>query len=107
MEWGIATHAANQIWTEIGEGKFVGREVVDGITTLTVETKGVNRKNLASDAVKLCQLSEGMSAHSDKFGEVIMGHIKSVSGNTVVISIPYAIKISGAANAFQKFLNIP
>lgn len=107
-EWGIGTHAANQIWTEIGEGKFVTREVKDGITTLTIETNSpIKRNNMESSSVKLCQLSEGMAACSDRWGEVACGDIKSSSGNTVVISIPFAIKISGAANALQKFLGLP
>ena len=108
MEWGTGTNTTNQIWTEIGKGRFVSRDVKDGITTLTIEVQGgLQRKNPDTDSVKLVQLSEGMTACSERWGEVAMGHIKSVSGNSVVVTIPYATKISGAANALQKFLGLP
>lgn len=108
MEWGLGTNTTNQVWTQIGQGKFVSRNVKDGITTLTIEVQGgVKRLNESTDSVKLCQLSEGMAACSELWGEVAMGHIKSSSGNQVVVEIPYATKISGAANALQKFLGLP
>ncbi|MBX9722231.1 MAG: hypothetical protein K2X81_12600 [Candidatus Obscuribacterales bacterium] len=108
MEWGLGTNTTNQKWTEIGEGSFTSRSVKDGITTMTIQLKGgIKRENSADDSVKLCQLGEGMAACSDKWGEVAIGHIQSVSGNTVVVVIPFATKISGAANALQKFFNLP
>ena len=108
LEWGLGTNTTNQRWDEIGEGNFVSRSVKDGITTLTIETKGnVVRKNENDNSVKLCQLSEGMASCSDRWGEVAIGHIKSVSGKTVVVDVSQAVKISGAANALQKFLGLP
>lgn len=108
MEWGKGTNTTNQIWTEIGEGRFTARSTKDGLTTLTIETNApLQRKNNEDNTVKLTQQSEGMAACSERWGEVAFGHIKSVSGTTVVIEIPYATKISGAANALQKFLGLP
>lgn len=108
MEWGLGTNTTNQKWTEIGEGTFSSRVVKDGITTLTIQTKSsLNRSNDKDDSVKLCQLGEGMSACSEYWGEVAIGHIKSVSGSTVVVEIPFATKISGAANALQRFFGLP
>ncbi len=107
MEWGLGTNQTNQIWTEIAEGNFTSRSVKDGITTMEIQTKGVNRKNTDDSSVKLCQLGEGMAACSDRWGEVAMGNIKSISGNNMVVEISHATKISGAANALQKFLGLP
>lgn len=108
MEWGKGTNTTNQIWTDIGEGNFISRSVKDGITTLTIQTNApLQRHNNEDNSVKLCQQGEGMAACSDHWGEVALGQIKSVSGTTVVIEIPYATKISGAANALQKFLGLP
>jgi hypothetical protein len=108
MEWGMGTNTTNQRWDEIGEGSFVSRSVKDGITTLTIQTNGaVTRKNENDNSVKLCQQSEGMASCSERWGEVAIGHMKSASGNTVVIEVAQAVKISGAANALQKFLGLP
>lgn len=108
MEWGKGTNTTNQKWREAGEGQFVARTVKDGITTLTIQTNApLNRENDQDNSVKLCQQSEGMTACSERWGEVAMGHIKSVSGTTVEVEIPTATKISGAANAVQKFLGLP
>lgn len=109
MEWGKGTNTTNQIWTEIGEGEFTQRQVKDGITTLTIRTSApLKRENSEDNSVKLCQLGEGMAACSEQhWGEVAMGAIKSVSGDTVQIEISHATKISGAANALQKFLGLP
>jgi len=107
MEWGLGTNQTNQVWTEIAEGNFASRSVKDGITTLEIQCKTVSRKNEKDDSVKLCQLGEGMAACSDRWGEVAIGHIKSISGNTIIVEIPYATKISGAANALQRFLGLP
>lgn len=109
MEWGKGTNTTNQIWTPIGEGVFTQRSVKDGVTTLTIQSSGpVKKENQEDKSVKLCQLGEGMAACSEThWGEVAMGEIKSISGNTVVVEIAHATKISGAANALQKFLGLP
>ena len=107
MEWGVGTNTSNQKWTEIAEGTFSQRIVKDGITTLTIQTKGVSRKNTETNSIKLCQKGEGMAACSEHWGEVASGEIKSVSGNTMEVVISHATKISGAANALQKFLGLP
>ena len=109
MEWGQGTNTTNQRWDEIGEGSFSSRSYQNGVTTLTIQTKsGVTRKNDNDSSVKLVQLGEGMAAcSSDRWGEVAVGHIKTVSGNTVVVDVTQAVKISGAANALQKFLGLP
>lgn len=108
MEWGKGTNTTNQIWTEIGTGHFVSRSVKDGITALTIQTNApLNRKNIEDNCVKLCQQGEGMAANSERFGEVAIGEITSVSGTTVTVEIKTATKISGAANALQKFLGLP
>lgn len=107
MEWGVGTNTTNQKWTEIAEGTFSQRSVKDGVTTLVIQTKGVSRKNTETSSVKLCQKGEGMTACSERWGEVASGNIKNVSGNTIEIEISHATKISGAANALQKFLGLP
>ncbi|MBX9688358.1 MAG: hypothetical protein K2X27_16735 [Candidatus Obscuribacterales bacterium] len=108
MEWGKGTNTTNQIWTEIGIGSFTSRSVKDGITTLTIQTNsGLNRQNPEENSIKLCQQGEGMAGASERWGEVACGVIKEVSGNNVTIEISHATKISGAANAIQKFLGLP
>lgn len=112
LEWGEGTNTLNQVWTEIGQGSFVSRTVKDGVTSLVIEIKGaLNRKNENSSAVKLCQLSEGMAANSQHWGEVAMGYLASVEnqgGSTkVVVTVPTALKISDAAGVIGQFLNIP
>lgn len=104
LEWGEGTNTTNQIWSVLGEGRFVSKTTKDGITVMTVETNAaVSRKNQKDNSVKLAQKGEGMSANSEHWGEVAMGHIQSVSGNTVVIEIPYAVKVSGAAGLIRRF----
>ncbi len=108
MEWGQGTNTTNQKWDEIGEGTFISRKIKDGITTLTIQTRAnVVRKNVKDNSVKLCQAGEGMAAGSEHWGEVASGNITAISDNLVVIEISCAIKISGAANALQKFLGLP
>lgn len=98
LEWGEGTNTTNQIWSVMGEGRFSKRKHRDGHALLTVETDGpIARKNQKDNTVKMCQLSEGMAANSNHWGEVALGHIESINGNTVVIYIPYATKISGAS----------
>lgn len=112
LEWGEGTNTLNQVWTEIGQGHFINRTVKDGVTSLTIEVKGVlNRKNEGNKAVKLCQLSEGMASNSQYWGEVAMGYLDSVEsqGNStkVVVNVPTALKISDAAGVVGRFFNIP
>lgn len=108
LEWGKGTNTTNQKWTEIGEGSFTNRSVKDGVTTLTINTSSaLNRQNEQENAVKLCQQGEGMAGASESWGEVALGYIKSASGTTVVVEIPTATNISGAANALEKFLGLP
>lgn len=98
LEWGEGTNTTNQVWSVMGEGRFTKRSSKDGHAVLTVQTNApIQRKNQKDNSVKLCQQNEGMTAHSERWGEVAMGHIESVNGNTVVIGIPYATKISGAS----------
>ena len=108
LEWGEGTNTTNQIWTTIGEGDFQTRKVVDGITTLVVQTKEpIKKVNQNDSTVKLAQLSEGMAANSEYWGEVAIGKLKSLNGNLATIEIPYATKISGAANFLQRLVGLP
>ena len=108
MEWGQGTNSINQNWNEIGEGSFVSRRVKNGITILTIQTKApVVRTNDKINSVKLCQQGEGVASCSEYWGEVASGNINSLSGNTVVVEVCQAVKISGAANALQRFLGLP
>ncbi len=104
LEWGEGTNTKNQIWSVLGEGRFTKKTAKDGVTTLTVETNGpIQRKNQKDNSVKLTQKGEGMTSHSEHWGEVATGHIHSINGNTVVIEIPFAVKISGAAGLIRQF----
>lgn len=108
LEWGEGTNTTNQVWTVCGEGHFTKRVAKSGVTTLTIETNSpVKKKNEKDTTVKLAQLSEGMAAQSDHWGEVAIGHIKSIAGKTVVVEIPYATKISGAAGPIAGFFGLP
>lgn len=104
LEWGEGTNTTNQIWSVLGEGRFTKKSTKDGMTVLTVETNGpVQRKNQKDNSVKLAQKGEGMASHSERWGEVAIGHIQSVSGNSVVIEIPFAVKVSDAAGPLRRF----
>ncbi|MBY0358983.1 MAG: hypothetical protein K2W82_13350 [Candidatus Obscuribacterales bacterium] len=108
LEWGQGTNTQNQIWTPLAEGRFVKRVAKDGVTTLTVQTNSaVSKKNEESMAVKLAQVGEGVTANSERWGEVASGNIKNIEGNTLVIEIPYATKISGAAGLIARFFGLP
>jgi hypothetical protein len=108
MEWGKGTNTTNQKWTEIGEGTFTSRSVKDGVTTLNIQTNApLNRQNQDDNSVKLCQQGEGMAGASERWGEVALGYIKSASGTNITVEVPTATKISGAANALEKFLGLP
>ncbi len=97
-EWGEGTNTVNQVWRELGEGKIVSSTHKDLVTTLTVELGSAFAKgNPRDNAIKLAQQGEGMTARSDKWGEVAIGRLKSVeggSGRSIVIEIPVATKIS-------------
>ena len=98
LEWGEGTNTTNQIWSTLGEGRFTKRAIKDGHVVLTVETgQPIQRKNQKDNSVKLCQQSEGMTANSEHWGEVATGHINSISGNTVVVDIEHATKISDSS----------
>lgn len=108
LEWGEGTNTLNQVWSPLAEGKFVNRSTTNGIVTLTVQANSsISKKNGKDDVVKLTQIGEGMAANSDTWGEVAIGHVKSISGNTLVVEIPYATKISGAAGLVARFFGLP
>ena len=90
MEWGEGTSTVNQNWNQFAEGTITASKQHDGVTTLVIEAKGsVAKKNSKDDSVKLVQPGEGMTSRSDKWGEVAMGNIKSISqaGSTTLITI--------------------
>src|SRR5262245_26755518 len=95
-EWGEGTNTVNQVWRELGQGKIVSSKRKDLVTTLTVELgSAFNKGNARDNAIKLAQQGEGMTARSDKWGEVAIGRLKSVEGGrSIVIEIPVATKIS-------------
>jgi hypothetical protein len=99
LEWGLGTNTTNQNWTEIAKGRFFGRPKRKlGVTTLVVEVEGsLQRKNDKNEFVKVMQQGEGMTPHSDRWGEVAMGSITSIkneAGKTVLeISVPTATKV--------------
>ena len=99
LEWGLGTSTANQNWTEIAKGRFSGRpKRKDGVTTLVVEVEGsLQRKNDKNEFVKVMQQGEGMTPRSERWGEVAMGSIATITtegGKTVmVISVPTATKV--------------
>ena len=99
LEWGLGTITTNQNWTEIAKGRFSGRPKTKlGVTTLIVEVEGsLNRQNEKNEFVKVMQQGEGMTPHSERWGEVAMGSIAAVKnegGKTVLeITVPTATKI--------------
>lgn len=99
MEWGLGTNTANQNWSEIAKGRFAGKpKRKDGVTTLIIEVEGsLDRKNESNEHVKVMQQGEGMTPHSQRWGEVAMGSIASISkdsGKTVMtISVSAATKV--------------
>ena len=98
-EWGEGTNTVNQVWKELGEGKITSAKRKDLVTTLEVELGGSFAKgNSRDNAIKVAQQGEGMTARSDKWGEVAIGRLKSVDSaggkSVVAIEIPVATKIS-------------
>lgn len=93
-EWGEGTNTTNQIWSEVGTGQIVSAKTRDGITTLTVELAAqLAKKNDRDNSIKMAQLGEGMTARSERWGEVAVGYLKSTAGKTVEIEVPFATKI--------------
>lgn len=94
LEWGTGTNTTNQIWTAFGEGSIKKNFTLNGVTTLMIHTTGtVEKRNSEDKSVKICQRGEGMTANSDRWGEVATGVIRSISGSEVVVDITTAIKI--------------
>jgi len=99
LEWGTGTNTTNQNWTEIAKGRFFGKPKRKlGVTTLVVEVEGsLHRQNQNNEFVKVMQQGEGMTPHSERWGEVAMGSITSVkseAGKTVLeISVTAATKL--------------
>jgi len=98
LEWGEGTNTLNQVWHELAEGQILSAKRRDGVMIMVVEVKGaVGKKNPKDDAIKVAQKGEGMTARSDKWGEVAMGRLKSIdasAGKTVVqIEIQQATKV--------------
>jgi hypothetical protein len=88
LEWGEGTNTTNQIWTVIGEGRIVKNVTKRGLTTVIVETNApVTKKNSKDNAIKLCQVGEGMTMNSNRWGEVAVGVLKAVEGGGKTISI--------------------
>jgi hypothetical protein len=100
LEWGEGTNTLNQVWTEMGQGKISGPvKRKDGVTTMVVELNGnVEKKNAKDNSVKVAQIGEGMTACSDKWGEVASGTLKSLTnsgGKTIaIVLITNATKVS-------------
>ena len=102
-EWGIGTNTLNQIWTLCGKGTLLsGPKIRMGASEIAVQIDGrFEKKNPKDDSIKIMQQGEGMTPTSDKWGEVAMGRLKSVSttGQSVVtIEVKSAIKIGKGTN---------
>lgn len=100
LQWGEGTNTTNQRWQEIGKGRFASKpKTVQGVTSILIEVDGsINKLHDKNSDVKLMQQSEGMVAHSTKWGEVAMGTLKGVSnesGRTIAtIEVHAATKYS-------------
>lgn len=94
-EWGSGTSTLNQVWQVCGTGTLnSGPKIKAGATEVVVQIDGnFEKKNQKDDTIKIMQQGEGMTPSSDKWGEVALGRIKSVSGKTVVIEVKSALKI--------------
>ena len=96
LEWGDGTNTTNQIWTVAGEGRIDSFEMRNGRTTLVIDLNApYQKKNDKDNIVKIAQEGEGMTMNSPRWGEVAMGHIKTVenSGRRLHVEIPTATKI--------------
>ena len=93
LEWGAGTNTLNQVWNELAEGDILSARRKDGVMTMVVQVKGaVDKKNPKDDAIKVAQKGEGMTSHSDSWGEVATGRLKSIeaSGGMTVVQIEIA-----------------
>ncbi len=103
-EWGVGTNTLNQIWMPCGKGSLLsGPKIRMGAAEVAIRLDGpFEKKNPKDDSIKIMQQGEGMTPTSDKWGEVAMGRLKSVSsegGQTVVtIEVKSAIKIGKGTN---------
>jgi len=101
LEWGHGTSTVTQNWNIIGTGILKAKPKNKmGATLITVELDGVvEKKNAKDDSLKIMQRGESMTPNSDKWGEVAMGRIKTMTpsgGKTIVeIEIKSAMKIGG------------
>lgn len=98
-EWGEGTNTLNQVWNQIGDGKIVSTRLKQGKTTMTVELKGAfSKRNPRDTSIKVAQQGEGMTARSDKWGEVAIGYLRAVetkgAKSVVVIEIETAAKVA-------------
>ncbi|HEY9867907.1 MAG TPA: hypothetical protein V6D08_01760 [Candidatus Obscuribacterales bacterium] len=100
-EWGEGTNTLNQVWNEVGQGRILSFKRQGGAATLVVEMDGkLVKKNQRDNSLKIAQQGEGMTARSERWGEVVMGKLKSVeerSGKSVLaIDVPFAAKVSAS-----------
>ncbi|MBX9939164.1 MAG: hypothetical protein K2Y32_07925 [Candidatus Obscuribacterales bacterium] len=101
LQWGEGTNTTNQRWIEVGKGRIAGKpRREDGITDVVIVLDGSLNKIDAkreTDFVKIMQQGEGMTPRADRWGEVAMGTLKSVSssgGQTLVtIAVKAATKV--------------
>ncbi|MBU6450756.1 MAG: hypothetical protein KGS72_03185 [Cyanobacteria bacterium REEB67] len=99
LEWGAGTNTTNQNWSEIAKGRLSGRPKTKlGVTTIIVEVEGsLKRNNDKNEFVKVMQQGEGMTPHSERWGEVAMGSISAVKnegGKTMLeIDVKAATKV--------------
>lgn len=101
LEWGEGVNTLNQVWNEMASGQIVSARRKDGVMTMVVEVSGsVVKKNAKDDAIKVAQQGEGMTARSQKWGEVAMGRLKGLETaggkTTVQIEIAAATKVGRA-----------
>ena len=99
FEWGIGTNTTNQIWRLVGTGTLEsGPKWKAGVTEILIRIDGSFAKdNSKDDTIKIMQQGEGMTPGSERWGEVAMGRLKSVSQQdgqpSVVVEIKSAIKV--------------
>ncbi len=101
LEWGQGTTTLNQVWTICGKGRIASIKQVDCITTMVIDIEGgFDKKNLNDNSIKLTQQGEGMAAHSEDWGEVGFGILKSVESQSgkrqVTVEIKVAAKVGKA-----------
>lgn len=99
-EWGTGTNTLNQIWTVCGAGTLMsGPKHRMGLTEVVIKLDGkFDKKNQKDDSIKIMQQGEGMTPTSARWGEVAMGRLKSVTGDTVVVEVKTAMKVGKGTN---------